>query len=54
MQCNVCGGDLSYLGQMGEKMYFRCRGCGSDVYDDAANWKVVRDDDDEVIGLEEV
>lgn len=55
MQCGVCGGDLTYLGQMGQKMWFRCRQCGMNISDDAANWNVVEDDDTgEVIRLEEL
>lgn len=28
--CRVCGGELSVLGQLGQRTHFRCRDCGLD------------------------
>jgi len=48
MQCGVCDGELQFLGQMGQKIWFRCRACGMDQSDDADNWVIVRDEDGEI------
>ena len=28
MACRMCGGVLSFLGNLGQKRWFRCRDCG--------------------------
>lgn len=30
-ECEMCGGDLMELGQLGETVHYRCRACGWDV-----------------------
>jgi hypothetical protein len=28
--CSLCGGDLVWMGNLGNRMHFRCRNCGID------------------------
>jgi hypothetical protein len=30
MTCPLCGGPLGYLGQLGDRIHYRCRDCGAD------------------------
>lgn len=36
MYCACCGGELTYLGALGNLVWFRCRNCGADQYGDIA------------------
>lgn len=29
LECNVCGGDNEFMGQLGNMVHVRCRGCHS-------------------------
>lgn len=31
MRCSMCDGKLMLLGQLGERVHFRCKNCGMDI-----------------------
>ncbi len=38
--CPVCGGQLALLGQLGQRVHFRCTGCGVDSSAEASEVEV--------------
>ena len=51
LYCEVCAGDLTYLGILGHRRWYRCRDCARD-WSEFVEGAIVQDDSEDV-GIDE-